>query len=125
MVKIFGIEGSDNRTEVILYVVVFQVVLVFGLETWVVNPWLEHSLAGFHRRAVQQMAFMGTERQFNSTWVYPPIGLVLVTVVLEEIGVYITRRQNTVAQYIMTRPIMDLCLAAERRLRMRLSRRWW
>ena len=26
----------------------------------------------------------------------------------EEIGVYITRRQNTIAQYIAMRPIMDL-----------------
>ena len=27
----------------------------------------------------------------------------------EEIGVYILKRQNTAAQYIVTRPIMDLC----------------
>ena len=44
---------------------------------------------------------------------------------LEEIGVYIARRQNTFAQYIATRPIMDLCLVAERNPGMRLSRRWW
>ena len=44
---------------------------------------------------------------------------------LEEIGVYIARHQNTVAQYIATRTIMDLCLAAERRMGMRLSRQWW
>ena len=29
--------------------------------------------------------------------------------VFEEIGVYITRRQNMVTQYIATRPILDLC----------------
>ena len=46
-------------------------------------------------------------------------------VVLEEIGLYIASRQNTVAQYIMTRPIMDLCMASERNPGMRLSRRWW
>ena len=44
---------------------------------------------------------------------------------LEEIGVYIARRQNTVAKYIATCPIMDLCLAAELNMRMRISRRWW
>ena len=27
----------------------------------------------------------------------------------ERIGTYVTRRQNTVAQYIATRPILDLC----------------
>ena len=45
--------------------------------------------------------------------------------VLEDIGVYIAHRQNMVAQYIATHPIMDLCLAAERNPEMRLSRRWW
>ena len=43
---------------------------------------------------------------------------------LEKIGVYIARLQNTVAQYIVTCPIMDLCLAAERNPGMHLSRRW-
>ena len=30
-----------------------------------------------------------------------------------------------VAQYIATRPIMDLCERATRRLEARVSRRWW
>ena len=38
---------------------------------------------------------------------------------------YIARRQNTVAQYIATRPIMNLCLAAERKPGLRLSRQCW
>ena len=32
-----------------------------------------------------------------------------------DIGVYITRSQNTVAQYIATRPILDLCEGSVRR----------
>ena len=27
----------------------------------------------------------------------------------EEVGAYVLKRQNTVAQYIATRPILDLC----------------
>ena len=56
---------------------------------------------------------------------YPPIGAALEMVGLEEIGVYIARRHNMVAQYIATCPIMELCLAAERTLGIRLSKRWW
>ena len=56
---------------------------------------------------------MGPERQLNGTWVYPPIGAALVTVGLEDNGVYIAHHQTTVAQYIVTCPIMDLCLEAE------------
>ena len=44
---------------------------------------------------------------------------------MEDIGVSLTCRQNTVAPYIENCPIMDLCLAAERKQGMRLSRRWW
>ena len=44
---------------------------------------------------------------------------------LEEIEVYIARRQNTAAQYIANRPIMELCLAPERKPWLHLSRRWW
>ena len=43
----------------------------------------------------------------------------------EGIRKYITRRQNTVAQYIATRPILDLCEKSARRPGERLSRRWW
>ena len=43
----------------------------------------------------------------------PPIGAALEMVGLEEINEYIALHQNTVAQYIVTCPIMDLCLEAE------------
>ena len=38
---------------------------------------------------------------------------------------YIARRQNMAAQYIVTCPIMNLCLEVERNPGLRLSRRWW
>ena len=68
---------------------------------------------------------MGFERKLNRIWVSPPIGLALATVGLEDIGVYIALRQNMYVQYNTTRPIVDLCLAAERRLRMLILHRWW
>ena len=37
----------------------------------------------------------------------------------------VTRRHNTVAQYITTRPIMDLCEQATQRVEARVSWRWW
>ena len=38
---------------------------------------------------------------------------------------YISHRQNTVAQFIATRPIMDLRLEAERRMGSRVAKPWW
>ena len=37
----------------------------------------------------------------------------------------VTRRQNTVGQYIVTRPIMDLYERTAQRLGARMSRQWW
>ena len=70
------------------------------------------------------MVGMGPKFQCYGIWVYPPVWAALAMVRLEEIGVYIDRRQNTVAKYIVTFPIIDLCLAAERNPGMHLSRRW-
>ena len=39
--------------------------------------------------------------------------------------VYVTRRKNTVAQYITMRPIMDLCERSVKRPVKWVSRRWW
>ena len=43
----------------------------------------------------------------------------------EGIGTYITRSQNMVAQYISTRPIMDLCEQSAWRPGSRVSCQWW
>ena len=37
----------------------------------------------------------------------------------------ISRRQNTVAQFIATSPILDLCLEAERRPVEWVVKKWW
>ena len=93
--------------------VVVQAVLLYGSETWVVTPRAENALVGFHHRVVRRMAGTGPKIRLKRTWVYPPIGVAPETVGLEEIRVYITHRHNTVAQYIATCPIMDLCLVVE------------
>ena len=43
----------------------------------------------------------------------------------EEIRVYITRRKNTVAQYIATLPILNLCDQSVWRPGAWVSWRWW
>ena len=45
--------------------------------------------------------------------------------VFEDIGTYVTRRQNTVAQYIATRPILDLCDWSAWSTGVWVSQRWW
>ena len=42
----------------------------------------------------------------------------------KEIRTSITNRQNTVAQYIATRPLLDLCEGAKQRGGVRVTRSW-
>ena len=49
----------------------------------------------------------------------------MVEVGLLGIAKYITRRQNTVTEYITTRQILELCERSTRSPRVRVSRQWW
>ena len=98
---------------------------LFGYKTMVLTHQLEKAFARFPQPTARRMAGMGPKRHPDRMWVYPPIGVALEMVVLEDIGVYINRLQNKVAQYIATRTITDFCLAAEWTPGMCVSRQWW
>ena len=44
---------------------------------------------------------------------------------MEDLETYISRRQNTVAQFITTMPFFYLCLEEERMFESQVYRRWW
>ena len=43
----------------------------------------------------------------------------------EDMGEYFLKRQNMVAQYIVIRPVLDLCEDTVRRSGAWVARRWW
>ena len=77
--------------------VVVQMTLLFGSKTWVMTPQLEKALEGFHHLAARRIVGMEPKRQNYGTWMYPPTGVAMEMVELEEIWVYIDRLHNTVA----------------------------
>ena len=52
-------------------------------------------------------------------YIPPPLEEAMVEAGMQEIEIYVARRQNTVMKYIFTRPIIYLCLAEVRRPRAR------
>ena len=58
-------------------------------------------------------------------WIFPLLDDVMDETGLQEVETYISCRQNMAAQFIVTRPVMDLCLSSERRLVSRVEKRWW
>ena len=97
-VKILGKKGEDRRTAEIFYMSVVKAVLLFGSETWVTEPWMEKALEGFRQRVVQKIVGIGLKGQWGGTWVYPPIGVALATLGMDDIRMYIACSQKTIAQ---------------------------
>ena len=102
-----------------------QAVLLFGEETWVLTPRIDRSLDSFQHRVVRRNTRRQLRRQGGGIWEYPPLAEAMEEAGFEGIRNSVTRRRNTVAQYIATRPIMDLCKRSTRWPGARVSRRWW
>ena len=104
---------------------VVQAFIIYGSETWVMTPHIGRFLGGFHHRVDHRLTGRQPRRVWDSVWVYPLLEYAMAGVGLLEVETYVSRRQNSVAQFIAARTIRDLCLEAERRLGSRLSKRWW
>ena len=79
----------------------------------------------FYRRVTRRITGKQPRRQTDENWEYPPLAEALGEAGFEDIRKSVTRRQNTVAQYIVTQPILDLCERATRRPGARVSLQWW
>ena len=98
---------------------------MFGAETWVLTPRMERALSSFQHRVAQRLTGRQMRRQGDGICEYPSLEEAMAEAGFEGIRKYIKRRQNTVAQYIATRPIMDLCERSARRPGVRVYRGWW
>ena len=113
-------EGANARTLGHIYLAVVKLVLLYGSETWVLTPHMQRMWGGFHYRVARRLTGRQPWKGRHKGWVYLPLEDTMVEAGLQEVKTYVSCLQNTMAQYIVTRPIMDLCLAAERSSRQRL-----
>ena len=118
-------EGADARVSGIFFKAVVQAVLLFGAETWVLTPMMERDLDSFHNGDACRITGRQPRIGGDGSYAQPPLKEAMREAGFEGIRQPITRRQNTVAQYIAMRTILDLCERATQRLGARVSRRWW
>ena len=85
---------------------------------------MKRVLGGFHHRVACRLTGRQPWKGRDGGWVYPPTEDAMAEAGLQELETYVSRHQNTVAQYIATRPIMILCLTAKRRPGERVIMRW-
>ena len=89
--------------------------MLYGSETWVMNPHIGRALGGFHHRVVHRLTGRQPRKGRDEVWTYPPLEDAMAEAGIHEVETYVYRRHNKFAQFIAIRPIMDLCLTAERR----------
>ena len=72
------------------------------------------TLVGIHHRVAFKLTGDQPRKVLDGIWVYPLLAKVKAEACLNEVETYISRRQNTVSQYIITRSTMDLGVLLER-----------
>ena len=80
-----------------------------------VTPKMERALSGFLHGAARRLTGRQARREKDGDWNYPSLEGAMKEAVLTDIQTSILKRQNTVVQYIATRPLLDLCEGARAR----------
>ena len=88
---------------------VVQAVLLFELETWVLTPCTVRALGSFQHGVARRIMGRELKRREEEGCEYPPMVAAMEEAGFENIGEYILKSHNMVAQYISTWPIFDLC----------------
>ena len=86
---------------------------------------MESALDAFQGRVARRLTGRQTRRGRDGKWFYPSLAGALKEAGVVRVRTLILRRQNTVAQFIATKPILGLCEVAGRRRGTRVPRRWW
>ena len=121
-------DGASRRAMGMFYKGIVQAILLYGCETWTLTNPMIKVLEGFHHKVARRIAGMMPTRLPSGDWYYPPLADALEASGLFPLRTYVQRRQETIARYIVTRPIYQLCLiAAEAAAADGTDRttRWW
>ena len=109
MQRILSREGANKRVSGNSFKAVVQQVLLFGADMWVVLPRMERALNSFVHGAARQITGRQPRRGWDKKWFYPSLEEAMKEAGCTDVRTFINRRQNTVVQYIATRPLLDLC----------------
>ena len=125
LARVLGREGADPKVSRNFYTAVTQQVLLFGAEMWVLTRKMESALDAFQVRVARKLTGRKPRRGRDRRWFYLSLAGAMRETGIVRIWTSILWRQNTVAQFIATRPIMGLCKGAARRPGAWVPRRWW
>ena len=125
LARVLGREGADPKMSRSFYTAVTQQVLLFGAETWVLTRKIESALDAFQGRVARRLTGRQPRRERDGLGFHPYLVGMMKEAGIVRIRTSIFRRQNTVTQFISTRPILGLCEVTVRWPETRVPRRWW
>jgi hypothetical protein len=124
--RILARDDATPRISGMFYKAIVQTVLLFSSETWVVTPTLLQQLESFHHAVARRISGKRATLDVRTgVWKWPPIEEALALAGILPIAEYIRVRQDTIAEYVATRPIMDMCNLALKRRGNPSSRTYW
>ena len=124
LARILGQEGADPKVSRSFYTAVTQQVILFGAESWVLTKKIESALDAFQGRVARRLKGQQPRQGRDGKWFYPSLSGALKEAGVVRDRTSVLRRQNTVVQFIATRPILGLCEVAERRQGTQVPQRW-
>ena len=125
LLQVLSREGAYPKVLRAFYIAVAQAVLLFGSETWVLTSRMEKSLGSLQSRVARKITGRHLRQRKDRSCIYPPLAGIMKETGMVGIKISILRRQNTVAQFIATRPILDLCKQSTWRPGAQVYWRWW
>ena len=85
----------------------------------------ERVLSAFIHGAARRFTGRQPQKGRDGKWHYPSLEGAMKEAGLTDVCTSINIRQNTVAQYIATRPLLDLCEGVKQREGAQVTLRWW
>ena len=125
MTRILSREVMRPQVPVFFSKAIVQSVLIFSAETWVINPRMGQVLGGFQYQVARRLEGCLPQWRIDGKWEYTSAEEARAEVGFEPMETYIRKRQETAAQYIATRSILDLCEAADKNQEVQVGVRWW
>ena len=125
MVRILSGVGARPHVYRFFFKDVVQSVLLFGAETWVMNPCMGWALRGFQDQVERRLMGNLLWKRGDGKWDHTSADAAREEVGLETMETYIWKKQNTVAQYIATLSLLDLCEATESKQGAWVEMQWW
>ena len=104
--KLLRREGAEPRVSAMFYRLVVHTVLLFGADTWVFSEAVSRNMEGVHVGFLRRITVHRAVRQEDGTWRQVAAEKLLEKSGTKPLGTYVDRRQETVAEWVVSRPIL-------------------